>query len=68
MSAHVIVPRKEECPGDTIRWISKKPVLVSSRSDLVCHRKDDGLLGALGILVVAVILGLGVYGVVKYLL
>jgi hypothetical protein len=62
------IPRKEDRPSDDIRWIPRKPILIPSRSHPICDGKDDGLFGVLGILVVAAILGVGVYSVIKYLL
>jgi hypothetical protein len=62
------IPRKEEFPSDDIGWIPRKPILIPGRSNLICNGRDDGLLGVLGILVVAAILGVGIYSVIKYLL
>lgn len=68
MSAHLSVPRKGEYPIDVTAWIREKPTLVPSPTCSAGTKACDRLLGMLGVVVVATILGASIYSVLRYLL
>jgi hypothetical protein len=68
VSAPPIISREDECTYDTMPLIPRKPVLVYDHADSAGTSTNDFLLGMVGVIVVAAILGLSVYYVVSYLL
>ena len=69
MSVHSIVPQEaESLPSDTLGLNPRLPVLVTSRAAPAAVRRDESLLGALGLTVIIAIVGLAAYLGLRYLL
>lgn len=66
MSAEVI--SRDVGQNGNVRLVPKGSAVVSSRADSNKIRSQDRVLGLMGTVVVAVVLALSVYSVVKYLL
>jgi len=66
--ANVTVPEKQDCIGSSLRF-TVKPT-ISGRSEPYLHASGsrDRLFGITGAVVVAAILGLSVYFVLRFLL
>jgi len=67
VSVNLTVPEKEEYIGSGFR-LAKKPVPVRPQPYLHASRSKGSLFGITGMVVVAAILGLSVYFVLRYLL
>jgi len=69
VSVHSIVPEEaESLPSDTLGLNPGLPVLVTSRAAPATVRRDESLLGALGLTVIIAIVGLAAYLGLRYLL
>ncbi len=68
MSAHLIVPTRDECQSDVVQLIPKNPPLAPNRAGSAGIRSRDRLLGIMGIFVVGAILGSTIYCVIRFLL
>lgn len=66
MSAHSIVPEKVSHPGETLGL--SPGLIVTSRNAPATSRKDESLLGVLGLVVIVAIFGLAAYFGLRYLL
>lgn len=68
MSAHLIVPTKDELQNDAIHLIPEEPALLPAQAGPVETQSSDRWSGILGLIGVAAILGLTLYSIVRYLL
>ena len=68
MSAHLIVPSKDEVQRDSLPWNPETSAIVPVPAGPVGTKSQNRLLGILGLIVVGAILGLTIYSMVKYLL
>lgn len=68
MSAHLIVPARDERQSDVIQLIPKKPAVLRGSAGSAGIGSRDRLLGIVGIFVVGIILGSTIYCIVRYLL
>lgn len=68
VSAHLIVPARDERQSEGIQLIPKKPAALLNSADSVGIGSRDRLLGIVGTLVVGIILASTVYCIVRYLL